>query len=292
MGHLNVRFYVAHAMEGLVGLAAGLGLQGAFAERANGTLIVQDHHIRFLREARTRAALHMMAGVLEIGECDARLLQLLIHTGSGELAASFQTVVTHVTAGDGRPFPWATTTRRLAEGLKIAVPASAAPRSLGLEGVSGTASLEAANRHGLIRIGSGAVSPSDCDAFGRMRPEVFIGRVSDGIPGFGAALRAVPGDAAGAQRREGVGGAVLEYRIAYQAWPRAGDRFEIRSGLAAVGDRTQRFVHWMLDSETGRPWATSEAVAIALDLEARKIIPIPVVERAHLESRITPGLAM
>ena len=34
MGHLNVRFHVAHAAEGLVGLAAGLGLPRAFAPAA------------------------------------------------------------------------------------------------------------------------------------------------------------------------------------------------------------------------------------------------------------------
>jgi len=52
MGHMDVRFYVARAMEGLVGLASALGLNGAFRERANATLLVKDHHIRFLREAR------------------------------------------------------------------------------------------------------------------------------------------------------------------------------------------------------------------------------------------------
>ncbi len=71
MGHLNVRFYVSRAMEGLVGVAGALGLPGAFRANAGATLLVKDHHIRFLREARPRAALHMVAGVLEIGEADA-----------------------------------------------------------------------------------------------------------------------------------------------------------------------------------------------------------------------------
>jgi acyl-CoA thioester hydrolase len=90
MGHMNVRFYVARAMEGLVGLASALGLSGAFRERANATLLVRDHHIRFLREARAGAPLHMVAGVLDVQECEARFLQLLIHSTTGELAASFQ----------------------------------------------------------------------------------------------------------------------------------------------------------------------------------------------------------
>jgi acyl-CoA thioester hydrolase len=85
---------------------------------------------------------------------------------------------------------------------------------------------------------------------------------------------------------------VLECRIAYQAWARAGDRFEIRSGLAAVGDHAQRLAHWMLDPETGRPWATAEAVAVALDPRIRKIIPMSPEDQDRLRTRVTPGLAL
>lgn len=289
MGHLNVRFYVAHAMEGLVGLAAALGLPDAFRPRANATLIVQDQHLRFLREARGRAALHMVAGVLEMGECEARILQLLVHSGTGELAATFHSRIVHAAVGDGRPFPWSQATRRRAEALAMTLPERAAPRSLALKPPSGRASLSEAGRLGLIRLGSGAVGPADCDVFGRMRPDIFIGRVSDGVPALGAALRAGDGDG---HRPDGVGGAVLEYRIVYHAWPGSGDRLEIRSGLAAVDERAQRLVHWMLDPETGRPWATAEAVAIALDLRARRVIPIAPAERARLEARAIPELSL
>jgi acyl-CoA thioester hydrolase len=286
-GHMNVRFYVARAMEGVVGLAAALGLGGAFRERANATLLVRDHHIRFLREAHAGSPLHMVAGVIDIGECEARLLQLLVHSGTGELAASFQTVVVHATTGEERPFPWSAPTLRLAETLRMPVPPRAAPRSLDLTAISGTASLARADELGLIRLSAGAVGMIECDVFGRMRPEVFIGRVSDGIPILGAALRA------GAPPRPGrVGGAVLEYRIAYAAWPQAGDRLVVRSGLAAVSEKTQRYVHWMLDPDTGRPWATAEAVAVALDLDARAIVPNSPEEAAFLSARITPGLAL
>jgi acyl-CoA thioester hydrolase len=288
-GHMNVRFYVARAMEGVVAMASALGLPGAFRERANATLLVKDHHIRFLREAHAGAPLHMVAGVIDIGEFEARLLQLLIHSGTGELAASFQTVVAHVTARDERPFPWSAPTRRLSQTLRMDVPARAAPRSLDLAPGAGAASLAAADRLGLIRLSAGAVGAMDCDVFGRMRPEVVIGRVSDGIPALAGALRAGAGASARPAR---VGGAVLEYRVAYGLWPRAGDRLEIRSGLAAVGERTQRVVHWMLDPQTGQAWATAEAVAVALDLDARAIIPNSPEDQAVLSARITPGLTL
>src|SRR5258708_24840448 len=126
MGHMNVRFYVSRAMEGLTGVAAALGLAGAFRAHAQATLVVKDHHIRFLREARAGAPLIMPAGVIPMDECEVRLLQLLIHAESGELAASFQTVAAHVTAREERPFPWSRRTRELAEDLVIAVPERAA----------------------------------------------------------------------------------------------------------------------------------------------------------------------
>ena len=50
--------------------------------------------------------------------------------------------------------------------------------------------------------------------------------------------------------------------------------------------------HWMLDPRTGDAWATSEAVAIALDLDARKIIPIGPEARDRIAARITPGLGL
>jgi len=291
MGHMNVRFYVARAAEGLVGMAAALGLPHAFSAHAGSTLMIREQHIRFLREAHAGAALHMTGGVIEMGEDEARLVQLLWHSETGALAASFQTVVAHVTPDEGRPFPWGSRTRERAEALKMALPDQAAARSVSLDPVQSIASAERAEALNLITIAQGAVSPADCDVFGRMRPEQFIGRVSDGIPRLVRSFReTVSGDAADKPRR--VGGAVLEYRLIHLDWPRAGQRLQIRSGLKTADARTKTMVHWMLDPETGKAWGTSEAVAITLDLDARKIVPISDAARAELLKQATAGLAL
>ena len=287
MGHMNVRFYVARAMEGLVGVAAALGLAGAFRADSQATLRVRDHHIRFLREARAGMPLIMRAGIVELDESEARVLQLLIHAGSGELAASFQTVVEHVTSREGRPFAWSPAVRARASRPRPSdIPAGAAPRSLTLDAPSGRASVAEAERLNLIAIASGAFTAQDCDVFGRVNAEHIIGRVADGIPTLTTDL------AGGAARLEGRGGAVLEYRLAYAAWPGAGDRYEVRSGLVGFDDRAQRVAHWILDPVTGAPWATSEALAIALDLAARKIVPLTDEAKARLSERVTPGLSL
>lgn len=291
MGHMNVRHYVVRAMEGLAGLAAELCLPHAFTPYANATLLVKDHHIRFLREAHAGATLHMLGGVIEISDTEAKLLQLLVHSATGELAATFQTTVVHATPREGEIFPWPKITRERAEALKIDIPEKAQARSLDLSPFIPTASLERAESLGMQRIGLGALSPTECDVHGRMRAEQFIGRVSDGIGSFIGPFRDVVVEHADPAPAR-TGGAVLEYRIAYLAWPRAGDRVEIRSGLVGSDPRTMRVVHWMLDPATGRAWGTSEAVAITFDLDARKAVPVTPAAQAALKAHCVEGLAL
>ena len=291
MGHMNVRHYVVRAQEGLIGLAAELGLPQAFSPYANATLLVKEHHIRFLREAHAGAPLYMLGGVIEMGESEARLLQLLVHPASGELAATFQTTVVHATPRDGQPFPWPQVARERAKALKVEVPEKARARSIDLSPFTTIASLARADALGLSRIGLGGLLPSDCDVYGRMRVEQFIGRVSDGIGSFIHPFRDVVVEHVD-PRPARMGGAVLEYRIAYLAWPRAGDRVDIRSGLIGTDARTMRVAHWMLDPATGEPWGTSEAVAITFDLDARKVVPVTDAARAALAANEVKGLAL
>ena len=291
MGHMNVRFYVTRAIEGLIGLAAELGMAHAFSPSAVSTLLVREQHIRFLREARPPAPMHMRASVTQMGETDARLLLVLIHSATGEPAATFQTVVSHVTPHDGRAFPWSRTVRERAAALTAPVPTFAAARSVTLDAFETTASLARADALDLVSISAGAVVAQDCDVFGRMSLDGFIGRVSDGIPRLVSRMRGAVVEHA-ENRPARVGGAVLEYRLVYLDWPRAGDRVVIRSGLAGVDNRAQRMVHWMLDPNTGKTWGVAEAVAITLDLDARKIVPISDAARTAMTAMIAPGLAL
>ena len=291
MGHMNVRFYVVKAMEGLAGIAARLGLPQVFTPHASSTLLVREQHIRFLREAHAGAALHMVGGVVEMGESEARILQLLIHSRTGEIAASFQTVIAHATARDGLAFPWPARSRQRAEALAVEVPERAQARSLSLAPIESQASLARADELDLLGVGLGVVSPLDCDVFGRMRPELFIGRVSDGIGSLVGPLRDIVAAHAPSPPQR-TGGAVLEYRLAHLDWPRAGDRFEIRSGLVEAQGRTMRLVHWLIDPDTGKPWGTSEAVAITFDLDARKAVAIEEPARLLMMQQARDGLAL
>ena len=290
MGHMNVRFYLTIAAEGLTGLVAALGLPRAFSVDASSTVVVREHHIRFLREARAGAGLFMTGGVLSLGESDAVLLQLLFHA-SGEPAAAITARVSHVTPGELKPFAWSRATRRLAEGLTVPRPDLAAPRGLSLEPDATRATVAAADALGLPVTASGALGPGDCDVFGRMAPEQMLARIYASVdhvlrPSAAAAKRADP-------TLEGrLGGAVVEYRCLYHALARAGDRVQLRSGHRAIGAKSRSIVHWLLDPATGRPWATAEAVSLFLDLQARRALTLSDAALAAMDVARFDGLAL
>ena len=291
MGHLNVRFWGAKGLEALAGLARQLGMPDAFQAQAGSTLVIAEQHIRFLREARAGTWLFATGGVVEIGENDARLM-IVLHHSNGDPAVTFQMLVRHVTADDLRAFPWPGRVRSAALALMTPVPDFAAPRGLILMPVLQTeASLPRADTLGLMRIGMGTVPSQEVDVFGRFRAEMFLGRVSDGISRFFGEDRAGPELAMGEAPKR-IGGAVLEYRILHHAWPRAGDHVEIRSGLAESTPRIRRGIHWMLDPVSGKPWITSEAVAVNFDLDARKVIDINPAAQATYQARVVAGLGL
>jgi acyl-CoA thioester hydrolase len=269
MGHMNVRRYLARAQEGLGGLAAGLGLPRAFTPSATATLLVQEHRIRFLAEARVGAALYMTGGVLAFGESDATLLQVLHHAGDGRPAAAFLTRVAHAKPSDGRAFPWPERARRGAETITVALPDFAAPR--GLQPSNATPDDPAADPDA-ERLGRGMVTPEASDLFGRMTPEAIVGRIADATSGL---LRPLRSELKARKPDLRIGGAALEYRLVYDDLPRIGDHLDLLGRVTAVKAKVQHVAFTLVDPLNGRRWASAQAVVSCLDLDARRSIAIP-----------------
>ena len=169
MGHLNVRFYVAHAMEGLTGLAGALGMGSAFAPRGSAALAVREHHIRFLKEARVGDPLNMTAGLLHMGEDDLRVLMILAHSGEEAPSAVIQTLARHVSAADGRRFPWSQNARRSSESIRVRIPDGLGPRSLEPGAPVREPTLAEADKADLIRYGA-ATRPKTSQSSGPKAP--------------------------------------------------------------------------------------------------------------------------
>ncbi len=278
MGHMNTRFYVARCMEGLSVLFAFAGLPGLFAPGTAATAQVEEMHIRFHREARSATPLFMTAGFSALGESNAEIVALLRHDVDGALAATFR-IALHACTPAGDAMVWPAPFAERAGALAMDVPPEARPRSVKAgpaPSLHGRAALDAHRR-----IALGSVAASDCDAFGRMLPQKFMGAVADGIRGLTAPLREIV-----ARHAETVperfGGALLEFRIVHVGRPRAGDCFEVRSAFTSADSRTFSIEHWMVDPVDGEVWGYMESIAIVLDLDRRKIVGITEAAMAAL----------
>jgi acyl-CoA thioester hydrolase len=292
-GHMNVRFYVARMMEGLAELAAQAAMPQAFRDKAPATLRPRDQHIRFIREAHAAKPFVMTGCVLEVTESSVLVYQQINHLG-GEPCAAFRTWVDHIDSESGHTFPFSRAARSALEGMIGPAPAELGPRSLDLVAAPISRPLLAtADAAAVPTIGRGVVDARQCDPRGVMLPEFFIGRLSDSMP---VLLRPWRDRMAEIARTSGEtvrsGGAVLEYRIVYRRWPRAGDRYVVRSSLAFVKEKVHSFVHWILDPRTGEAWATSQAVAVAMNLETRKIIPASPEMQAEMVKLVPGGLSL
>src|SRR5690606_33280645 len=228
VGHLNTRYYLARVEQALAGLARRLSLAHVNEETGTHRLVVKAQHMRFLREARAAAALHATAQVLSWSRNEAVVLFLLHHSNSGQIAATFRLSLAYVERGSGRPVPWPEQATSAAGALLCEAPREASPRSISLDDVEVTASLERARQLGMRMTGIGAVTPDACDAHGYWRLSSFMGRVADSIPHLRnvewreVLAKTMPG---GSSR---VGSALIEFQSVHVRWPRSGDACEVR----------------------------------------------------------------
>jgi acyl-CoA thioester hydrolase len=282
-GHLNIRFHLERAMIGLAHFARHLELPRAYTAAAGSTLVPVEAHIRFLKEARPGAPLTMHGGVVKLGENDATLCLDMRH-GDGAPASCFTIRVAHAETRGFRPFPWSARSRAAAKKLTASLGAHAKPRSVDMNAPLADVSRDRALELGATRVGATMVLPEHCDAFGRMRGEHFVGRISDSVPNLLAQWRQeAKADNNGAVEPAG---AVVEARLAFRRFPRAGDLIEVHTGIAEVGEKTMRLVHWLVDPEGGGAWGSMEAVTLTFDTTTRKTIAPSAEARERMTKRV------
>ena len=291
MGHMNVRVYVEKAMEGLGVFALHIGMPHAFHANAPSTLIPADQHIRYIREVHAGHPIAMSACVLEVGECDAVIYQDMRHP-DGRPAAALRTRVLHANSKTGEPFPWSRRSREALNELIDTPPDDTKPRSFDLDEPvlpQSETTLQAVEQTEATLVGLGTVPPEHCDPFGRMVAPRFIGRMSDSVPNLLFKWREEIGEQNGGKQ---IGGAVVEYRLIYRKWPRAGDLLQIHTSFGSATEKTHSLVHWVMDPVTGDAWLTCCAVAVTFDLELRKIVPAAPEHLDILKSLAPEGLTM
>lgn len=285
MGHMNVKFYVEKSVAALAMLGQHLGLGPRFARESGARLVPTEHHVRFLQEQRPGAPVVINAGIVEATRERLVVYQEMVNAASSGVAATFIVTVTlqDCVSGESRPIPEHVLEQ--AATWQTEIPAHGAPRGLEMASPRPGPTLDEAVSRGMLSTWKGPVLPRMCDGNGRLVTEAHMGIVSDAIPNLLVHLTAED------RSESSLGGAALEYRFVYRRSAAEGDLLELRSGIKAVSTKTYQFGHWLFDAATGECVATAEAVAVLLDLEARKAVVIPEASRAVLERHVIPGLS-
>jgi acyl-CoA thioester hydrolase len=268
--HLNVRFF-AHKMQQT--LQYGL-IESGIATGANINELCRNvscQHMRHQAEARIAVPITGLFGVLEANDQHLRIMTELRNTATESVLCTYVIVI----KGDFSRIDLD----------KTELPDYAMPRGIDAHDFYlADRTADELKTMGCAVIGRGVIQPEECDADGFLQMFMYLGRNSDSMPNLFARFE-------GEERGNGVvGGAVLEYRLNRFGHLRRGSRYELISGIKSLSGKLQTFVHILFDVDTGQLITGSEALAISMDLVARKSIPIPEDRRARMQNLLLKGL--
>jgi len=117
----------------------------------------------------------------------------------------------------------------------------------------------------------GTVYPWQCDHMGHMNVMWYVGKFDEAS----WQLLSMLGLTRTRTREEGLGAVAVEQHITYKRELHAGDILTIRSTVLEIKDKSFQIFHEMRNDETGEVAATMRAVAIQMDVNARKARSIP-----------------
>lgn len=280
VGHLNSQYYIERASDAATVLFTLIGLGPK--ELASQQLRIEpvEEHMRFLSELHSWRSYSVKGGFYTARADHIGIYCELIADIGSRVSAGITTSyrLRHLISGDILPLTEAQTAA--AQHYRVEIPPHGAPRGIAVAAPILDADLARAEALAMRMVAIGVVKPAECDRHGFLLPRFFTNHFINGI----TALQQP--DTPFADGLTVPGGAAVENRLVYRRWPRAGDALVIRSAITAAEERRYNWVHWMFDLESGELLASNEAVAICIDLDSRKSMPLPDHFRQDLLARI------
>jgi acyl-CoA thioester hydrolase len=282
MGHLNLEFYIAKAMEAVACTSLSLfGMSPVELRAANHKFALTRQHIRMHNELIVSAGFTFHVGVLDVDETNLTLYLEMRHTAQPAIAATFVNHLKFVQTDNNerRPLPKLLTERALE--YKMELPDHAKPRGIPAGQCKIVDTLDSAQKHGLLNTVTNPVTEFHSDGNGFARPHYVTHAGSEGYIGMLSAA---------ALDLRGIGQAAVELATFYGNTPRIGDIYTVRSAVSAVGTKTFNWCGWLFDLASGECLGGMEATQLLFDLQARKALAIPDNVQAGLQSLLRPGL--
>jgi acyl-CoA thioester hydrolase len=216
--------------------------------------------LRFVRELRAGASFHIESAPLAIAADGVRIAHRFVDSANGER-------VTWVEQKLALP------------ALPPELRANIVTRTVPWEGPPIETRPEPATREGFFPTARDRVKPADLDESGHLSLPGFVHRFTAACIQAQAAI----GITAEYTEEERRGYSTFELQLAIKKAPRLGDAVLVETGILHLGNSSVRFLHVMVDLESGEEFGRLGQFGVQLDLEARRPAPLPpeVRERAR-----------
>ena len=260
--HLNVRFCEEKLWQALVGGLLELDLISA-TEVDDLPARITCQHLRFQQESRIATPISGFVSLLSTAVSkEFNVLAQLRHSVSGEPLCSALVAISGLAHGEAT-----VSEDEITHGL---------PRGIDADSPYHVLNLVSALERGFVVTGRGVIQPNECTNSGCLLPYNYMARTSDSMPNLWSHL-------AGDERvTDSEGGAVVEFRRHYHQPLREHQTLVVVSGLLDAQGKIQRFGHLLFDARTQQCYASAQAVAVRMDLRARKAIALSEEDLASL----------
>ena len=128
----------------------------------------------------------------------------------------------------------------------------------------------------------GAVLVSEYDSESHMNSPIYVGRFDQATWFLMSSIGITPRSIKKAGRRI----AVVRQSYQFLKELQGGELVVVQSGFVAVGRKFFRFLHRMLDAESGQLVATSDYTAVEASLSSGKSVPLPKTVHRLIEERL------
>jgi len=285
LGHMNVRFYSAHARTGAESLLASIGL--ASDERI--ALVGRDVYVRHHREQLVGAQLEVRGGVLDASPDRIRLYEELLNPEADEVAAAFVLSFDLVDRSSQQRVAIEGKVVEAARDLVVVLPDHGRPRSIDLDEdpTAQPPSLDLLRERGLairqVRVIDDTLEADDEGVVS----SAWLGElVWGGEPAPGADFRPLEPLPDGGS----MGFATMETRAAWARPARRGDRIQSFGAELDIHSKTMLSRFWLYDVDGAELIAVFTVVNVAFDISTRRAIVIPDVVRDRITRRYHPDL--
>jgi acyl-CoA thioester hydrolase len=272
--HFTVAYYFDRFEQARRGLLEALDLVPTNREPERRACIPVDCYVRYLRELRAGDILHVLSGVIDVGDTGLTVGHKLFDSETGTVCATLEQRLAHVQLGDRAAVPLAARARRAAEARRIT-----------WDGPAREPRREPKGLDGFVDTVRDTVQLGEVTLEGECGLEHYVHRFS----AANAQVMAAIGFSPAYMREQRRGFSTFEFQLALPGALRAGDPVLVKTAIVHVGNSSLHLCHKLSHARSGRVVATLHQLGVHLDLAARRPTALPEAIRAKTVALLAPA---